>query len=215
MTGRILATAIAALWMAPASAATLDFSGPICVGGLGGACASGFFIDQSYGDIAGQVDVQWDGDSATAGLQNAHYWAYGYETLTDVAYSGANSTLTIMFTALAGFGVSLTGFDIANYANRALSTTVVVTDMATNTVLFDSGTFTPENDCPADVCSFSSTLWTSNTGISLAFGPDSYNTGIDNITYDTYSIAAVPVPASGLLLLGGLFGLSRVRRRKS
>jgi hypothetical protein len=42
---------------------------------------------------------------------------------------------------------------------------------------------------------------TSSAGFSIAFGPDGYNVGIDNIDFTT---SAVPEPASVALLLAGL-----------
>lgn len=56
-----------------AQSATLDFSGNICGGG--NACINGAKIDQSYGDIVGQVDVIYDGNRTTAALESLIYFS--------------------------------------------------------------------------------------------------------------------------------------------
>jgi hypothetical protein len=67
-----------------AQAAVLTFGGPICGGAI---CADGQLIDQSYGDIAGQPDVEHDADLAAAALGNLTYWNARYQTLANVAFA--------------------------------------------------------------------------------------------------------------------------------
>lgn len=196
----------------PASAATLTFDGDIC---NGGPCTNYSPIGQDYGDIAGQVDVSHN---------SALFWDSGYESLQNVAFTNIDNTLLMTFQALAGYGVALSGFDIASYADRLVSTRVVVTDLAANTVLFDSGSFEPETGCGNggahagvdDVCSFAGN-WSSSTGLQIAFGPDAWDAGIDNIGYSTFVLdepAPVPLPASAWLLGAALAGIGGLKLRR-
>jgi len=197
-----------ALSTSAATAATLTFDGDICGGA---ACNDSNLIDQSYGDIAGEVDVQYDADRGTVALENLKAWNVNYETLVDVAYSlNSGAGMAIDFVAAAGYSVSLGGFDIAPYANRVRDTRVVIKDLAGGT-LFDSGVFTAST---AGVTSYSFG-YTSNVGLRIEFGPDSWDVGIDNIEYNTAQINAVPLPAAGWMLIAGVGGLMAMRRRKS
>ena len=45
---------------------------------------------------------------------------------------------------------------------------------------------------------------TSSSGIILQWGPDAYDTGIDNVAFDVSPSAPVPEPASLLLVATGL-----------
>ena len=119
----LAAGAIALATQAQATTITLDFSGDICNGG--NACFNGSSIDQSYGDIAGQLDVVYDADRNTAALEDLLSWGTGYETLTGVAYGlssagGWNSAggLSIELQAVAGYQVTLMSFDIAPYSQQ-------------------------------------------------------------------------------------------------
>ena len=54
---------------------------------------------------------------------------------------------------------------------------------------------------------------TSSAGFSIAFGPEGYNVGIDNIAFTT---AAVPEPTTVALLLAGLAAVgATVRARRT
>lgn len=191
---------------------TLDFNGNIC-GGL--ACIAVSPIDQSYGDVAGAVDVTFDANLSTAAATSAYWWPAGYETLVNVAYGDAGGGgLGITFAAAAGKKVTINGFDIAPYFDRQRTSRVQVIDGATNTTLFDSGTFVVSI---AGVTSYANPGdWTSSL-ISILLGPDAYDVGIDNISYtltDPNGVNPVPLPAAAWLLLGGLGALGAVARRR-
>ena len=212
----LVALVAASAFLAPtASAALLDFSGNICAT-AGGVCGNGSAIDQSYGDIAGVLDVTWDGDRSAAGLQPVMHWGTGYESLSHVAY-GANGGggLSILFQALPGFEVSVSAFDIAPYANRVRDSLVRVE--ADGLELLDTGVFSVP---VGSVTSFSfAETWASSFLIEL--GPDAWDIGISNIAFETRATQTpidpdptnpVPLPGTGTLLIGAMLAWFGVRR---
>ena len=202
---------LAALFLSctSASAATLSFDGDICAGGT--SCSNGETVDQSYGDLTG-VDVIYDAYVSTAAQENLSYWGTGYETLTGVVYgfSGGGGA-SITFEAMAGYEVSVGGFDLAPYANRVRTTQVTISELGGG-VLYSTGPFVADT---SDVTHFAD-VYTSTSGIVLTFGPDAYDIGVDNIEYSASLVetpAPVPLPASAVLLLGALGGLGAMRKR--
>jgi hypothetical protein len=200
---------------AAAATYTLDFNGSICNGG--NACSNGSRIDQSYGDVAGMVDVTTTSDRNNASAMGIYFWATGYESLVNVAYGDLSAGgIGITFAAAAGKEVTINGFDIAPYLDRQRNSRVQVIDGATNTTLFDSGSFAVST---AGITSYSNAGdWTSSL-ISILLGPDAWDVGIDNISYTvsdaTGGVNPVPLPAAAWLLLGGLGALGAVARRRS
>jgi hypothetical protein len=217
-----VAGALAAGFMLMASQAmgasyTLDFSGDICETTTG-ACNNANQISQSYGDVAGEVDVAWD-NGGIAASKNVFYWSSGYETLNDVAYGTRNgSGLTVGFLAAAGKEIVLNGFDIAPYLNRDRDSRVQIFDNAGGASLFDTGLFEVST---ASVTNYSNPgNWVSSE-LSIILGPDSWDVGIDNISFDVRDISGlqpttpIPLPAAGWLLLGGLGALAGLRRTRA
>lgn len=200
---------------AMATTFTLDFSGNICGASGTSACGNGSTIGQNYGDVAGELDVIYDADRDTAGTSNVFHWGGGYETLSNVAYgTNGRGGLSILFQPLTGFQVTLTGFDIAPYANRERNTLVQIIDTQTNALLVDE-TFAPLPT--GEVTSFSG-IWNSASGIQINLGPDAWDVGISNITGSVTRFeppSAIPLPAAGWLMLAGLGGLAALRRRKT
>lgn len=205
----VLATAALAN---PASAAVLDFSGAICQFDQG-QCIDGFRLGQDYGDIAGQLDVIQDdilGDSNAAGTADAalRWWGTGYSGLSGIAFGGVNDvtgTAEIFFSPAAGYGVTLTGFDLGSFVSIGESTSYTIRD-GSGDVLFSSG--------PIIVAAAGLAVtgnWSSLEGIRLQLGPSVYNVGIDNIQV---AVNAVPLPATAWLLATGVAGIGiRARRR--
>ncbi len=69
-----------AVMAGPAAAATLDFTDA-----CGGPCTDTAEISQAYGDIAGQLDITYDGDPTFSGDQPLFWWGTGYAALQGVA----------------------------------------------------------------------------------------------------------------------------------
>lgn len=186
-----------------APAVVLDFSGEICVG----PCAvdtSFVFIDNTYGDIPGQLDVIY----AVNIVPNLLYWTNDYSGLLDVAYGDIGSA-EIFFKPAPGFSVTLSSFQLGAFQGDRESQ-VTVSDGLGN-VLLSTGLITVLGSTPS---TFADT-WTSSAGIEISFGPDAFNVGIDNITFEVFATnpAAVPLPASLILLATAMAGLGVFRRR--
>jgi hypothetical protein len=215
-----LTLALAAAQASSASAAifTLDFQGNVCVGLA--ACANGLAFDQSYGDVAGQLDVGYvsrdaAGNSAvSAGASGTvRYWDTAYGDLSGVAWGGfsaAGGVPEITFTPAAGFKIRLLDLDIAGWPNTNRSTEVRVYDLSFNS-LGTTGTITAPGvgHLAVDLSAFESTQ-----GLRLQWGPDGFNGGIDNLRFEvTPTSIAVPAPGSLLALATALLAFGGLRRR--
>jgi len=201
-----------ALLATPARAATtLDFSGAICtVGDF--SCTNYSAIRQDYGDGVG-VDVSYrsiiesTGDTDEAFLK---YWQDDYGDLTDIVWGGLGGTgyiAELTFRALPGYEISLIGFDIATYSQRTASTPVSITALD-GTVIFAGSVETnipTHNNVAIDSAYF-------EEGIVLRWGPDAFNTGLDNISFD---VRAVPEPASWAMMIAGFGLIGGALRRRS
>lgn len=201
-----LAPVFAASLAGMASAASLTFDGPIC----NGICTNDGLIDQSYGDIAGQLDVIYDGNRNTTAAENLRFWTTGYESLVNVAFGEQSAGgLSILLQPLSGYKVTLTGFDIAPYANRVRNTLVQIIDTATGTFLKDDA-YTPLST--TGITQYSGS-WMSASGLQINLGPDAWDVAIDNVNFSVAQVSAVPLPAAGWLLGGALAGFAALRRR--
>lgn len=212
VTAALLATATTIA--TPASAAVLDFSGPVCQFDQG-QCIDGFRLSQGYGDITGQLDVIQDdilGDAVDAGTADAalRWWGTGYSGLSGIAYGGVNDvtgTAELFFSPAAGYRVTVTGFDLGSFVSIGESTSYTVRD-GSGDILFSSG--------PLVVGAAGLAVtgnWSSLEGIRLQLGPSVYNVGIDNIQVQ---VEAVPLPATAWLLATAVLGAGwRTARRWS
>lgn len=206
--------------MAHATDVTLNFTeNDICQNSMGatisGPCSSvapdSNIIKQSYGDIAGQVDVQYRNSlSATRGAEGANmsWWEDNYSTLTSVAYGTIGNTAEIFLKPAVGYYVTLTGFQLGGYSNADQASQFTIVDGLGN-VLASSGLFLISGAVPfTSLGSFTST-----NGIGIQFGPEAFNVGIDNIKF---SVNAVPGPIAGaglpVLLAAGAWYVGRRRR---
>jgi hypothetical protein len=194
-----------------ANAVVLTFDGNICNGGS--SCVNGSPIDQSYGDIAGQLDVIYDREvSDTVPVSSLLFWGPDYSDLTNVAYG--TTTPEIFLSPLTGYEVTLNSFDLGAWPNTDRSSQWTLLDGLGN-LLLSSGPITVGGTTATSVAPG----LTSANGIRIQFGPDAFNVGIDNIDFtvretDEEPGVAVPEPTSMALLgLGlGLLGF-RARRR--
>lgn len=219
-----LLTAALALAAVTAHADVLDFgSGPavptICSAASDGsgalvACADYARLNQSYGDIAGVLDVQYSQPLASTPT-SLNWWSGSYNGLYGVLWAdggdGPGSFGRIDLVPLAGAaGVTLTSFDLGAYPNTTRGTDVKVFDLATNNVLFS---YVGSVGSSTTATSFSLGL-SSTAGLRIEWRNTAYNVGIDNIVFQA---TAVPEPASASLTLAGLavVGAMVARRRRA
>lgn len=222
---------------APAAAATytLDFSGPttgpgsICTTNAAPAfpttdCASvGKFINQSYGDQPG-VDVQYFTATIPFGIQSFQYWNTNFPGLVPgfVIY---NPLSTITFVAEPDYSVGLAGLTLgyisATQAPQGFEERITVTDLADNSILFDSGLFFVGGN-PPTVFDFTTALsprgFTSATGLKLLFerAPGAL-IAVDNVVYSAERVTVpnpIPVPAALPLLATAIGALGMLHRRR-
>lgn len=191
----------------------LDFSGPVCGSAGTTACSDYAFIGQNYGDIAGVLEVSHRSADVSTGSTyetSLKFWSTGYSNLTGVVWGGGGATGQFSeFTFLPGVGqqVTLNSFDFGDYLNRSFTSNATILDAGTLQVLWSSGTFDPGTTA----LTFSPAISSAN-GLILRWGPDGYDTGIDNISL---SVTAVPEPAAwGLMLAGAALLAGAVRRRR-
>ncbi|MBB5984133.1 PEPxxWA-CTERM sorting domain-containing protein [Sphingobium lignivorans] len=216
-------TSLMALPSAAGAVSVLDFSGNICGAAGNEACGNGSAIGQNYGDIAGQVDVSYRSFNSSTGVTYESFlkhWAAGYGDLLNIVWGGSGPTVhasEIIFTAAAGYEVSLISLDFGCYQNRSSCQTInydisslggtVIAAGSAPTLYPTHGTLAVDSG------------WFSD-GIKLVWGPDAYDVGLDNIRFDVRAIedvpppAAVPEPASWAMMIAGLGVVGSALRRR-
>jgi len=217
----IAATAFAGIAVAtPALAAqtVLNFTGAAAC--ELGACVTGGAIAQSYGDGVG-VDVSYATFVFTGvpAALDVRYWETGYGDLTGVIWAGTNQTDyfgRVTLTALPGYEISLRSFDLATFSNQSASSPILIESLggaAIQAAAIDT-LFPTHNHVAVDSAYFTD-------GIVLNWGPDAFNVGLDNITFDVRAIGgtdpgSVPEPATWAMMILGLGAAgSRIRRRRT
>lgn len=208
-----------ATW-AQAATAVIDFGSQgrplLCAETLEGTgalrnCDNYDEIHQSYGDIAGVLDVSYSAPRLGTG-QSLTWWSTSYNTLYGVAWaegSDTDSLARIDLQSLNGQAITLSSFDLGAYSETTRATTVRVSELGGRVLYNFTGNVGDGRNGPT---SFTFVGLSSTTGLRIEWRDSAYNVGIDNIRLQ---VSAVPEPASAALLaLGGLaLGLRAARRR--
>jgi len=192
------------------AATVLDF-----VTGLG----NGDGMPDTYGDNAAgtaNIDLTWNtaGDSTSADIWDSYAGWDGRGEVGQYDIGGPGS-VTVSFTADAGFGTFVTSFDLDEFAGGG--------DTVVNWELVGTG-FSGTWDDFSDANAGNGGRTTINTGmtagdavagtlvlqLTLVSGTSSYQ-AMDNLAFDQ---AVIPEPGSAMLALGGLGALAMRRKRK-
>jgi hypothetical protein len=195
----------------PSNAAVIDFSNTGCTANSGQNC----LIPQAYGDTA-DVDVSYRTlNAATGQLIGSGLFMFGsYGDLSNVVYGGSDALhyiAEITLTAKAGRLLSLQSFDVATYFGRASAVPISIYDLSGN--LLSGGTYATRSPTHATIAPDTDYL----SGITIRWGPDSYNVGLDNIAYDVRATVPLPVPepATWALMLCGFGSVGWNLRRRN
>lgn len=173
-----------------------------------------YFMGNGYTPNVTTDYSTWKISTDTVAYNNLDFWTTGYGDLTNVAFSvvSGDHFAEVTFVPEPGWGIRLNSFDMAGYSySDHPGSQVRILDGSSNTILIDylpvtilgaggtHSTFTPG--------------LTHNGPLSIRFGYNDWNVGIDNINFD--QVAVVPEPEAYVMLLAGL-GLVGfiVRRRK-
>ncbi len=217
---KTLAAAVLGMASLSASAYVLDFGSAspapsICSSSVAGTgamvgCASWSYINQSYGDVAGVVDVSYDQPLHTG--NTLRWWAGDYNNLYGVAFSdggdGPGSHARIELKAGAANSlVTLTHFDLGAYPNTTRGTIVDIYEIGSTASLFH---YDGNVGAGANPTSFAVNV-SSSKGLWLEFRNSAYNVGIDNVEFN---VSSVPEPESYALMLAGLAAVGAVARRR-
>ena len=192
-----------ALAVSQAEAATyvLDFEGDGVI--------EDTFGDNAQADLAYRaIDANAYGDVATTG--DLLFWGTGYGDLNGAAWGGPNPShaeIRIEATNASEF-VTLNSFEMGGWAADEDAQWRVF-DLAWNLIGSGSGV-APNVNGHLDVMANVS----AQGGLILQWGEDAWDVGVQNVSYSVGDLVApVPLPAGGLLLVGGL-GLLALRKRR-
>lgn len=167
-----------------------------------GVGAEGFTpnVTVSYGSLGERPDL----------------WTTGYGDLTNVLYNeiDGDQTLTVTFTAAAGFNVTLFDFDMASFTGNPVVPGITVRDTDTNNLLFSLGATvvpgTGHTSITPNATARELALVINLTGL----GGTSDNVGLDNLRFGQSVVSTIPEPATLGILSLGLGGLLALRRRR-
>ena len=155
----------------------------------------------------------WQISSDTVTDNNLDFWATGYGDLTNVAFSvtSSNHFAEITLVPEPGWAIRLNSFDVGGYyITDHPSSQVRILDGTSNTILVDYS--------PVTILGTGGTHSTFTPGLthegplSIRFGYNDWNVGIDNINFD--QVAVVPEPETYAMLLAGLGLVGFMARRR-
>jgi len=198
----------------PASAAirVLDFSGAICET-PSKACSNGAAISASYGDAEG-VDVSYRAADPVSGATDPllRWWGPGFGDVEGVVWGGNSSTFSeITLKAAPGYEIALISFDFATYLGRFASSPVSIASLDGTDILSGPLSTNPGAHNHVEVASAFF-----EDGIRLRWGPNGYDVGMDNITFEVRALpnAPVPEPTTWAMLIAGFGGIGTMMRRR-
>lgn len=221
----LIATAIAALSPAAASATVLTFN-------IAGGVSNFENIPQTYGD---NVSAVTDGLGHSYGVgtegftpnvavaygtpgEDPALWTTSYGDLTNILFNDADgdTTLTVRFTAASGYLVDLYGFDLASFINGGQTIQgFTVRDVGANSTLFSQGS-TVVSGATHNTIAFANALSAGDLELVInltGLGGVSDDIGIDNIRFGQSAIqAGVPEPSTWAMMLLGFFGVGAMVR---
>lgn len=218
----VLALATLALAAGSSQAYVLDFGNwphdpSICSStsdGLGAtiACSNYAYILQSYGDVAGVVDVSYAAPRVVSDSRSLRWWAHSYNDLFGVLWADGgdgDSQARITLAPVGGGVVTLTHFDLGAYSMTTRGTTVNVFEIGNATPLY---TFSGNVGADSAHTSFDINV-SSALGLQIEWQDSAFNVGIDNVTF---TVGAIPEPSTYALMLAGLLACGAiVKRRRS
>lgn len=203
----------------PAQALTLDFgNGPsapaLCsstIDGLGSAqtCGNGQGVLQTYGDVAGVVDVSYTDVLSPA--ESLRWWDGNYNNLYGVLWASGSDAASHARIELRASDptavVTLSSLDLGAYSNTTRNTALVVYTLGGGTPLFSYTGAVGQQ--PANLATTFTPEVSAVGGLWIEWRDSAYNVGIDNIQF---SVSVVPEPAAFWLMLAGVAGLALRRR---
>lgn len=158
----------------------------------------------------------WQISTDTVAYNNLDFWHDSYGDLSKVAFSVTSSDHFAEITLVPepGWAIRLNSFDMAGYpVTDHPNSQVRILDGTSNTILVDYSPVTILGSGGTH-STFTPGL-THNGPISIRFGYNDWNVGIDNINFD--QVTAVPEPETYAMLLAGLglIGFMARRRKQS
>lgn len=200
-----------------ASATTLTFGSNACAV----SCTNGAAISQSYGDLAGILDISYRTvtapGSTTATADPVSYWGAGFGDLTTGVWGSNNDlsgTVEVVFKLIDPTRkITFNSVEFAGFAGTPEATKLALYSLA------GSGAGALLTSLPSATAPGTGHLtWAPSIqqtgGIVFHIGPSGYNTGFTNLTYTLEPLAAVPEPATwGMLVVGFAAAGFAMRRR--
>lgn len=180
---------------------------------LPGGCANGSHIDQTYGDVAGVVDVTYTDLVPNSTNTSLKWWDTAYNDLRGVLWSGSSdangsSYARIEIKSLNGGLVTLNSMDFGSYPQTSRATNIVVSNRNGATLFSYNGFIgngaNSHNTFMPNVSAMGS--------LRIDWYDSAYNTGIDNVSF---SVTSVPEPETYAMLLAGLGIIGGIAKRRA